>query len=105
MKFYKLVVGKLKETFDIYPDIGTVLPAMGYGEKQLRDLEATINACDCETIVIGTPIDLNRVIKIEKPSVRVTYNLQSIGQPAFKDVIHDFLAKQGIVETKEEVAY
>ena len=99
------LVGKLKETFDIYPDIGTVLPAMGYGEKQLRDLEATINACDCETVVIGTPIDLNRVIKIDKPSVRVTYNLQSIGQPAFKDVIHDFLAKQGIVETKEEVAY
>ena len=99
------LVGKLKETFDIYPDIGAVLPAMGYGEKQLRDLEATINACDCETVVIGTPIDLNRVIKIDKPSVRVTYNLQSIGQPAFKDVIHDFLAKQGIVETKEEVAY
>ena len=99
------LVGKLKETFDIYPDIGTVLPAMGYGEKQLRDLEATINACDCETVVIGTPIDLNRVIKIDKPSVRVTYNLQSIDQPAFKDVIHDFLAKQGIAEQKEEVVY
>ena len=61
------LVGKLKETFDIYPDIGTVLPAMGYGEEQLRDLEATINACDCDTVVIGTPIDLNRVIEIDKP--------------------------------------
>ena len=99
------LVGKLKETFNIYPDIGTVLPAMGYGEKQLRDLEATINASDCETVVIGTPIDLNRVIKIDKPSVRVSYNLQSIGQPTFKDVIDDFLTKKDIVSQKEEAIY
>ena len=99
------LVGKLKETFNIYPDIGTVLPAMGYGEKQLRDLEATINASDCETVVIGTPIDLNRVIKIDKPSVRVSYNLQSIGQPTFKDVIDDFLTKKGILNQKEEAVY
>jgi predicted GTPase len=96
------LVGKLKETFDIYPNIGTVLPAMGYGEEQLRDLEATINACDCETVVIGTPIDLNRVIEINKPSARVSYDLQSIGQPAFKDVIDDFLTKKGIAKQKEE---
>lgn len=99
------LVGKLKETFDIYPNIGIVLPAMGYGEEQLRDLEATINACDCETVVIGTPIDLNRVIEINKPSIRVSYNLQSIGQPAFKDVIDDFLTKKGITNQKEEVVY
>ena len=99
------LVGKLKETFEIYPDIGTVLPAMGYGEEQLRDLEATINDCDCETVVIGTPIDLNRVIEINKPSVRVTYDLQSIGQPAFKDVIDDFLTKKGIANQKEELIY
>ncbi len=99
------LIGKLKETFDIYPNIGTVLPAMGYGEKQLRDLEATINACDCETVVIGTPIDLNRVIKINKSSIRVSYDLQSIGQPAFKDVIDDFLTKKGIVKHKEEPVY
>ena len=99
------LVGKLKETFDIYPNIGTVLPAMGYGEEQLRDLEATINACDCETVVIGTPIDLTRVIKINKPSIRVSYDLQSIGQPAFKDVINDFLTKKGIANQKEEVVY
>ena len=99
------LIGKLKETFDIYPNIGTVLPAMGYGEKQLRDLEATINACDCETVVIGTPIDLNRVIKINKSSIRVSYDLQSIGQPAFKDVIDDFLTKKGIVKHKEEAVY
>ncbi len=97
------LVGKLKETFDIYPDIGTVLPAMGYGEEQLRDLESTINACDCDAVVIGTPIDLNRVININKPSTRVSYNLQSIGKPTFKDVIDDFLAKKGIGNQMEEM--
>lgn len=90
------LVGKLKETFDIYPDIGTVLPAMGYGKEQLRDLEATINACDCDAVVIGTPIDLNRVINIKKPNTRVSYNLQSIGKPSFKEVIDDFLTKRKI---------
>lgn len=99
------LVGKLKETFDIYPNIGTVLPAMGYGEEQLQDLEATINACDCDTVVIGTPIDLNRVIQINKPSTRVTYDLQSIGQPTFREVIYDFLTKKGISNQTEEMAY
>jgi predicted GTPase len=99
------LVGKLKETFDIYPGIGTVLPAMGYGEEQLRDLEATINACVCDTVVIGTPIDLNRVIKINKPSARVSYNLQSIGKPTFKDVVDDFLTKKGIGNPMEEMVY
>lgn len=91
--------GKLKETFETYPEIGTILPAMGYGEEQLRDLEATINACDCEAVVIGTPIDLNRVININKPSTRVFYDLQSIGEPSFESVIEEFLVKKGI--TKE----
>ena len=98
------LVGKLKETFDIYPGIGTVLPAMGYGEEQLRDLEATINACDCDAVIIGTPIDLNRVLNINKPSTRVTYDLQSIGKPTLKDVIDDFLIKKGIGNTLEEMA-
>lgn len=97
------LVGKLKETFDIYPEIGTVLPAMGYGEEQLRDLEATINACECDAVVIGTPIDLNRVIKITKPSTRVSYNLQSIGNPSFKDVVNEFLTKKGIGNQMEEM--
>ena len=90
------LIGKLKETFEIYPEIGTILPAMGYGEEQLRDLEATINACDCEAVVIGTPIDLNRVIKINKPSTRVFYDLQSIGEPSFESVIEEFLIKKGM---------
>jgi predicted GTPase len=97
------LVGKLKETFQIYPNIGTLLPAMGYGDQQLRDLEVTINACNCDTVVIGTPIDLNRVININKPSTRVFYDLQSIGKPSFEEVIDAFLIKNGIGKEMEEL--
>jgi predicted GTPase len=84
-------VGKLSETFRIYPEIGTLLPAMGYGEQQLKDLEATINATDCDAVVIGTPIDLNRIINIKKPNTRVYYDLQEIGKPDLTDVIDNFV--------------
>jgi predicted GTPase len=86
-------VGRLSETFEIYPDIGAVLPAMGYGEQQLKDLEATINNTDCDAVVIGTPIDLNRIIKIDKPNTRVYYNLQEIGRPDLEMVLDDFIKK------------
>lgn len=85
--------GKLSETFITYPNIGTLLPAMGYGEQQLKDLETTINNTPCDTVVIGTPIDLNRIIKIKKPSVRVYYDLQEIGEPDLNGVLNDFIAK------------
>jgi predicted GTPase len=84
-------VGRLSETFELYPDIGTLLPAMGYGEEQLRDLETTINNTECDAVVIGTPIDLNRIIKIKKPNTRVFYNLQEIGQPDLTGVLGDFV--------------
>jgi predicted GTPase len=84
-------VGKLAETFKIYPKIGVLLPAMGYGDEQLKDLETTINNTECDAVVIGTPIDLNRIIKIKKPSTRVYYNLQEIGRPNLTGVIEDFL--------------
>jgi len=87
------LVGRLKETFQAYPGIGTLLPAMGYGERQLRDLEATINRTPCDAVVIGTPIDLNRVIKIKKPTTRVYYHLQEIGKPDLTDVIGEFIRK------------
>jgi len=90
------IVGKLSETFRIYPSIGTLLPAMGYGEQQLKDLETTINNTDCDSVIIGTPIDLNRIIKIKKPTTRVFYDLQEIGNPNLNDVIDDFLKKQGL---------
>ncbi len=84
-------VGKLSETFEIYPDIGVLLPAMGYGEQQLKDLETTINSCDCDSVVIGTPIDLSRVINIKKPFTRVYYDLQEIGEPNLEGVLNEFL--------------
>jgi predicted GTPase len=86
-------VGRLSETFEIYPEIGTLLPAMGYGEQQLKDLETTINSTDCDAVVIGTPIDLNRIIKIRKPNTRVYYNLQEIGRPNLEMVLDEFLKK------------
>jgi predicted GTPase len=87
------LVGKLKETYEIYPNIGNILPAMGYGEQQLKDLEATINKTDCDSVIIGTPIDLNRIIKIKKPSTRVYYDLVEIGQPDLKGVLENFVKK------------
>lgn len=87
------VVGKLAETFRLYPGIGTLLPAMGYGEEQVRDLEKTIDKTDCDTVVIATPIDLNRIIKIKKPTVKVGYDLEEIGSPNLTQVLDDFCRK------------
>ena len=87
------LAGKLNQTFETYPGIGTLLPAMGYGEEQLHDLEKTINNTDCDAVVIGTPIDLNRIIKINKPSTRVFYDLQEIGDPTLEQVLDDFVRK------------
>jgi len=86
-------VGKLAETYRIYPNIGTLLPAMGYGEQQIRDLAATIDKARCDSVVIATPIDLGRVIKIDKPSARVEYALQEIGHPDMEDVLEPFIRK------------
>lgn len=89
-------VGKLTETFEIYPNIGTLLPAMGYGEQQLKDLETTINNTECDSVVIGTPIDLNRIINIKKPNTRVYYDLQEIGHPDLTEVIDEFIKKHNL---------
>ncbi len=85
------LVGKLTETFETYPGIGSLLPAMGYGDQQIKDLEATINNTDCDSVIIGTPIDLSRIININKPNTRVNYDLQEIGFPDLGDVLDDFL--------------
>ncbi len=79
--------GSLVDTFAKYTGIGAILPAMGYGEQQMQDLNATINATDCDTVIIGTPIDLRRIIEIDKPSTRVYYNLQEIGSPTLDEVL------------------
>ncbi|MCL2443220.1 MAG: cyclic 2,3-diphosphoglycerate synthase [Treponema sp.] len=86
-------VGKLAETYRNYPNIGSLLPAMGYGEQQMKDLSATIEKTDCDSVIIATPIDLERVIKINKPCVRVEYSLQEIGRPDMDDILEEFIKK------------
>lgn len=87
------IVGKLNETFETYRDIGTLLPAMGYGEQQLKDLEETINKTECDAVIIGTPIDLTREIKIDKPCIRVNYELDEAGSPNLDEVMSNFIEK------------
>jgi len=87
----KYTVGKLSETFDHYPKIGTLLPAMGYGDEQIKDLETTINNTECQGVIIGTPIDLRRIIDIKHPCTRVTYDLQEIGHPTLDEILNPFL--------------
>jgi predicted GTPase len=86
-------VGKLSETYRTYPNIGKVLPAMGYDEQQIRDLSATIERTKCDSVIIATPIDLGRIIKINKPNTRVQYNLQEIGHPNIENSLENFVKK------------
>ena len=83
-------VNSIAETFRVYPDIGILLPAMGYGKKQMQDLEETINRSDCDVVIIATPVDLRRIVKFNKPAVRVQYELQTIGSPSMEDVLKPF---------------
>ncbi len=87
------LAGKLADTFRTYPGIGTLLPAMGYSTEQVKDLEMTINQTDCDSVIIGTPIDLNRLVNINKPSTRVFYDLEEIGHPKLEEVLDEFLRK------------
>ena len=84
-------VGSISKTFEKYPGIGTLLPAMGYGDRQIKELEETINHTDCDLVIIGTPIDLRKVININKPALRVYYELEEIGKPDLQEVLADFL--------------
>jgi predicted GTPase len=88
--------GKLTETFEIYPDIGILLPAMGYSAEQLQDLETTINRSECDAVIIGTPIDLSREININKSFTRVYYDLQEIGEPTLDGILTDFVKKYNL---------
>jgi len=89
-------VGQLSETFEKYPEIGTLLPAQGYGEVMLKDLETTINNTECDAVVVGTPIDLSRIIDIKKPNTRVYYDLQEIGSPNLEEILADFGKKHNL---------
>ena len=83
-------VGSIKKTFEKYGHLDSVLPAMGYGDRQTRELARTIEAVDCDLVVSATPIDITRVIKVSKPILRVGYELQEIGTPTLKDVLKKF---------------
>ncbi|MCH6575914.1 MAG: hypothetical protein IH795_12080 [Bacteroidetes bacterium] len=85
----QFAVGTIKDTFEKYPDIGILLPAMGYGDAQMKDLEETINSTDCDAVVIATPINLTKLINIEKPSVVVTYDLAEKGSPNIEEMLRD----------------
>src|ERR671931_697318 len=87
-------VGSIADTFRQYPHVGALLPAMGYGRKQMEDLRATIEACRADLVLIGTPVDLRRLIDIEAPALRITYRLQEVGEPTLADV----LAEHGLVD-------
>jgi predicted GTPase len=84
-----LTIGSRSATYKKYPGIGILLPAMGYGDEQIKDLEATINNVDCDSVIIGTPIDLGRILKINKPHTRVMYELQEIGANTLEKVLKD----------------
>ena len=94
------IKGTLQNTFQKYPGIGSILPAMGYGETQVKDLAATINAADVDTVVIATPIDLRRVMTIKKPTVRVSYELQEIGSPNLTEVLGEAWKRFGKGKSK-----
>ena len=88
-------VGSIAQTFEDYPNVGTLLPAMGYGRRQMEDLRETIARSDAELVLIGTPIDLRRLIELDKPALRVTYRLQELDEPGLAEI----LAERGIIET------
>ncbi|MHA6260164.1 cyclic 2,3-diphosphoglycerate synthase [Sporosarcina sp. CAU 1771] len=90
-------VGSLIDTFKKYSHVTNVLPAMGYGEDQLKDLEDTINQTDCDAVIIGTPMDLTRIISINKPTTRVHYELDEIGSPNLNSILKDFIQKHNLV--------
>ncbi len=87
-------VRSIADTYAKYPLIGSLLPAMGYGDQQMKDLEATINHVPCDAVIIGTPIDLRRIIHIKKPSTRVTYSLDEVAKPDLEDVLTKFFIKE-----------
>jgi len=88
-------VGSIRDTFERYPTIGAVLPAMGYSDEQRRDLQETINAADCDVVVAGTPIDLARVVHCRHPLRRATYELRELGTPTLEQVLAPVIAKAG----------
>jgi predicted GTPase len=80
-------VGSIKRTYEKYPHLGQVLPAMGYGEKQIKELEQTIAAIDCDSLIYGTPIDLKRIMNVPKPAVRLRYEIRETTKPTLDEIL------------------
>lgn len=91
-------VGSIVDTFKKYSHLENILPAMGYGEAQMRDLEKTIANVPCDLVVIGTPIDLPRFVKVNQPYVKIGYELQEIGTPTFETILQDFVKKHNLIK-------
>jgi predicted GTPase len=92
---HKCAVGSIAETFRKYPHVGPLLPAMGYGEGQIADLEETIRRTDAEVFIIGTPVDLRRIVHFDRPAVRATYELEEVAPPGLAGVLESFWSKPG----------
>jgi len=86
-------VGSIKDTYKKYTHLGAILPALGYGEKQIAELKETIDHTPCDVVIIGTPIDLRRVMTINKPTIRVNYELQVLGPVSLEQILERFLQK------------
>ncbi|MCK4602726.1 MAG: GTPase, partial [Phycisphaerae bacterium] len=89
-------VGSIKACYDRYKAIGDLVPAMGYYGEQIANLETTINNADCDLVLIATPIDLGKLITINKPSLQVAYELEDMGSPTLSSIVKDFLADSGL---------
>jgi len=89
----KSLVGSMKDVFEDFPQITHIVPAMGYTNQQIDDLEKTLNTVKADIILNGSPIDLTKLIKTNKPIVKVSYDIESIGSPTIEDVLEDFINK------------
>lgn len=87
-------VGSIRDTYAAYPDTGPVLPAMGYGAEQVRDLARTIERAPADVVIVGTPIDLERVVPLGKPVVRVRYELEELGEPKLPGLLRAALVRE-----------
>ncbi|MFN7182365.1 MAG: cyclic 2,3-diphosphoglycerate synthase [Planctomycetota bacterium] len=97
-------VGEVKKAFEKYPHLQNTLPTVGYSKKQIKDLELTINKTDADTVIVGTPINLNRILNVSKPVIRVNYTVKELGAPTIEEIIQMFLRKQKIQFSKTRVA-
>lgn len=95
-------VGSIKDAFERFPNLGKVIPALGYSSAQLKDLERSINAVDCDTVVLGTPADLTRLIRIRKPVARVSFEAADVGRPTLKELISSWLSRPSGMKAKQK---